>query len=348
MQQQSDEGETREHEQRAKHRHNALGHTNPVEQRHKRTGHGKGGHGEGDAAVDAGADLEVLVGERLFQRCRCSSGVRVPRKNLTQHFISCSSGLAQRQIGRQECHGFDPPGAAVGRKSCGLPAQKRGRVLSQTTRILIADDHPLVRGALRQAVTSAVENAAIEECGDLEQLGALLEKERSADLVLLDLNMPGVRGFSGLLYLRAQYPDIPVVIVSASEDADTIRKCMGMGASGFIPKSTGIADMRDAIQQVLDGGIWTPAGVDIKDGADAQDADLVRRLASLTPQQVRVLMMLSEGLLNKQIAYKLSVSEATVKAHVSAILQKLGVDSRTQAVIAASRIEAGQWQAGAQ
>jgi len=220
--------------------------------------------------------------------------------------------------------------------------------LSQTTRILIADDHPLVRGALRQAVTSAVENAAIEECGDLEQLGALLEKERSADLVLLDLNMPGVRGFSGLLYLRAQYPDIPVVIVSASEDADTIRKCMGMGASGFIPKSTGIADMRDAIQQVLDGGIWTPAGVDIKDGADAQDADLVRRLASLTPQQVRVLMMLSEGLLNKQIAYKLSVSEATVKAHVSAILQKLGVDSRTQAVIAASRIEAGQWQAGAQ
>lgn len=220
--------------------------------------------------------------------------------------------------------------------------------MSQTTRILIADDHPLVRGALRQAVTSAVENAAIEECGDLEQLGALLEKERSADLVLLDLNMPGVRGFSGLLYLRAQYPDIPVVIVSASEDADTIRKCMGMGASGFIPKSTGIADMRDAIQQVLDGGIWTPAGVDIKDGADAQDADLVRRLASLTPQQVRVLMMLSEGLLNKQIAYKLSVSEATVKAHVSAILQKLGVDSRTQAVIAASRIEAGQWQAGAQ
>lgn len=225
-------------------------------------------------------------------------------------------------------------------------ARKRGRVLAEKTRILIADDHPLVRGALRQAVEGALENPVVEECGGIEELGKLLDKERGADLVLLDLNMPGVRGFSGLLYLRAQYPDTPVVVVSASEDAETIRKCMGMGASGFIPKSTDIGAMRTAIRAVLDGGSWTPPDIDLK-GADTETADMVRRLASLTPQQVRVLMMLSQGLLNKQIAYELSVSEATVKAHVSAILQKLGVDSRTQAVIAASKIESGQWQPGA-
>lgn len=225
-------------------------------------------------------------------------------------------------------------------------ARKRGRVLTEKTRILIADDHPLVRGALRQAVEGALENPVVEECGGIEELGKLLDKERGADLVLLDLNMPGVRGFSGLLYLRAQYPDTPVVVVSASEDAETIRKCIGMGASGFIPKSTDIGAMRAAIRAVLDGGSWTPPGIDLK-GADTETADMVRRLASLTPQQVRVLMMLSQGLLNKQIAYELSVSEATVKAHVSAILQKLGVDSRTQAVIAASKIESGHWQPGA-
>ena len=219
--------------------------------------------------------------------------------------------------------------------------------MAEKTRILVADDHPLVRGALRQAVEGALENSGVEECGGIEELGKLLDKERGADLVLLDLNMPGVRGFSGLLYLRAQYPDTPVVVVSASEDADTIRKCMGMGASGFIPKSTDIAAMRAAIRAVLEGGSWTPPDVDLKGGADEETAGMVRRLASLTPQQVRVLMMLSQGLLNKQIAYELSVSEATVKAHVSAILQKLGVDSRTQAVIAASKIESGQWQPGA-
>lgn len=223
---------------------------------------------------------------------------------------------------------------------------KRGAVLSEQTRILIVDDHPLVRGALRQAVEGAVAQAAIGECGTMEELGQQLENGGSADLVLLDLNMPGVRGFSGLLYLRAQYPDIPVVIVSASEDAGTIRTCIGMGAAGFIPKSTDVSDMRAAIRGVLDGGSWTPQDFDPAGKPDPAGDDIVRRLSSLTPQQVRVLMMLSGGLLNKQIAYELSVSEATVKAHVSAILQKLGVDSRTQAVITAAKIESGQWQPG--
>ena len=127
-----------------------------------------------------------------------------------------------------------------------------------------------------------------------------------------------------------------------------MRRCIDFGASGFVPKTTEMDAMRIAIRSVLDGGTWTPPDVDLTTPADRDTADIVRRLSSLTPQQVRVLMMLSEGLLNKQIAYELSVSEATVKAHVSAILQKLGVESRTQAVIAASKIEAGQWSGEAQ
>ena len=155
--------------------------------------------------------------------------------------------------------------------------------------------------------------------------------------------MPGVRGFSGLMYLRAQYPGIPVVVVSANEEAGVIRNCMEFGASGFIPKTSAVETMREAVAAVLEGQTWTPAEVDLAGGADKETRALVARLATLTPQQVRVLMMLSEGLLNKQIAYELGVSEATVKAHVSAILQKLGVESRTQAVIAASKIEGGTW-----
>lgn len=211
-------------------------------------------------------------------------------------------------------------------------------------RIVIADDHPLFRGALRQALTDGRFNLDIAEAGSLDEVIAAIESGADTDLVLLDLAMPGVKGFSGLMYLRAQYPGIPVVVVSASEEPAIIRRCIEFGASGFIPKSAGTDTIREAFREVLDGRIWTPAEVDLSQPEDSDVSDLVARLGTLTPQQVRVLMMLSEGLLNKQIAYKLGVSEATVKAHVSAILQKLGVESRTQAVIAASRIEAGQWQ----
>src|SRR6266567_2485647 len=207
-------------------------------------------------------------------------------------------------------------------------------------RLLIADDHPLFRGALREAVTGLIEHAEIAEAGTFEEVPKLLGE---VDLVLLDLAMPGVRGFSGLMFLRAQYPSVPVVVVSANDDPSVIRRCMDFGASGFMPKTLGIEQMREAIKRVLGGGVWTPPDVDLMGGADAETAALMARLATLTPQQVRVLMMLSEGMLNKQIAYELTVSEATVKAHVSAILQKLGVDSRTQAVIAAAKIEVGQW-----
>jgi DNA-binding NarL/FixJ family response regulator len=217
--------------------------------------------------------------------------------------------------------------------------------LADTThyRFVIADDHPLFRGALREAVTGLFQHVEIGEAGSFEDVAKLLESGGEVDLILLDLNMPGVRGFSGLMYLRAQYPSVPIVVVSANDDPTVIRRCMDLGTSGFIPKTLGIEEMRAAIKRVLEGGVWTPPDVDLGAGADTETANLLARLASLTPQQVRVLMMLSEGLLNKQIAYELGVSEATVKAHVSAILQKLGVESRTQAVITAAKIELGQW-----
>ncbi len=214
-------------------------------------------------------------------------------------------------------------------------------------RLLIADDHPLFRGALREAVSGLLEQVDIAEAGSFDETVELLERDSDVDLILLDLRMPGVRGFSGLMYLRAQYPSVPVAVVSANDDPAAIRRCMEFGASGFIPKTLGVDAMRRAISRILGGGVWTPPDVDLRAGSDTETAELMARMATLTPQQVRVLMMLSEGLLNKQIAFQLGVSEATVKAHVSAILQKLGVESRTQAVIAAAKIETGESPQGA-
>jgi DNA-binding NarL/FixJ family response regulator len=211
------------------------------------------------------------------------------------------------------------------------------------SRIIIVDDHPLFRTALRQTLAGQGATQTVEEAGDLSALTAALEADRDCDLVLLDLNMPGAHGFSGLLLLRAQYPDIPVMIISATEDPKVIRRTFELGAAGYLPKSVGPGDIRAAIDTVLKGGVSVPAGVDLR--TEDEETGFSRRLATLTPQQIRVLMMLSDGLMNKQIAYELSISEATVKAHVSSILQKLDVDSRTQAVIAASRIEQGQFDA---
>jgi DNA-binding NarL/FixJ family response regulator len=237
-------------------------------------------------------------------------------------------------------------GVALGR-SLERRTRHSGRVegLSETTphRLVIADDHPLFRGALREAVAGQFADADIAEAGTFDEVVAQLDRGGDVDLVLLDLAMPGVRGFSGLMFLRAQFPSVPVVVVSANDDPAVIRRCMDFGASGFIPKTLGVDVMRAAIARVLEGGVWTPPDVDLSGRPDADTAELIGRLATLTPQQVRVLMMLSEGMLNKQIAYGLSVSEATVKAHVSAILQKLGVESRTQAVIAAAKIEPDSW-----
>ncbi len=215
---------------------------------------------------------------------------------------------------------------------------------AQSHHLLIADDHPLFRGALREAVSGLFGTADVAEAGTFEEVSEMLERGGGEiDLILLDLSMPGVRGFSGLMYLRAQHPSLPIVVVSANDDPTVIRRCMEFGAAGFIPKTLGIEAIWAAVARVLQGEVWTPPDVDLTRQSDAETAALIARLSTLTPQQVRVLMMLSGGLLNKQIAYELGVSEATVKAHVSAILQKLGVESRTQAVIAAGKIEAGQW-----
>jgi DNA-binding NarL/FixJ family response regulator len=207
--------------------------------------------------------------------------------------------------------------------------------------IAIVDDHPLFRDALKQTLAASFDDLRISEAGSLEGLSTLIEAG-DVDLVLLDLSMPGVQGFSGLIYLRSLSPQIPVVIVSANESPAVIRRCLEFGASGFIPKSLAVSRIREGIAAILRGEIWVPEGVSVAGGDKSGSAELVARLASLTPQQVRVLMMLGEGLLNKQIAFQLGVSEATVKAHVSAILQKLRVESRTQAVIAVKKIENGE------
>ncbi len=203
-------------------------------------------------------------------------------------------------------------------------------------RFIIADDHPLFRDALKQILARDMPDVELAEAGTLDEVIAAVE-EKDTDLILLDLKMPGVQGFSGLIYLRTQFPDIPVVVVSASEERTIIRRVISFGASGFIPKSASAEQMQAALRAVLAGEVAVPEDVSLEE--DEETGDMARRLSTLTPQQMRVLMMLREGLLNKQIAYELGVSEATIKAHVSAILQKLGVESRTQAVIAASRVD---------
>jgi DNA-binding NarL/FixJ family response regulator len=203
---------------------------------------------------------------------------------------------------------------------------------------VVADDHPLFRGAIKEALRAIGEHVQIFEAGDFEATKKLVSDIIDIDLVLLDLTMPGTSGLSGLVTLRALQPTVPIVIVSASDDPVTIRRSLELGASGYVKKSASIEHIRSAINTVLEGNIVVPENIDLGKESDPEIADLISRIKTLTPQQSRVLGMLGEGLLNKQIAYELSVSEATIKAHVSAVLQKLNVDSRTQAVISLSKI----------
>lgn len=209
---------------------------------------------------------------------------------------------------------------------------------------VVADDHPLFRGAIKETLRSIDENVQILEAGDFESAKKLVADFPEIDLVLLDLSMPGTSGLSGLVTLRAMQAAIPVVIVSASDDVATIRRALELGASGYIKKSSSIDEIRAGINTVLAGGLVTPANVELGAENDPEIMDLIQRIQTLTPQQARVLGMLAEGLLNKQIAYELGVSEATIKAHVSAVLQKLNVDSRTQAVIRLGKIGADNLQ----
>ena len=210
---------------------------------------------------------------------------------------------------------------------------------SRMTTILIADDHPLFRDALRRAVQTAVPQARMLEADSVQALVELAEQHPHADLLLLDLNMPGAHGFSALAHMRAAFPALSVVVVSAREEPALMRRAIGHGASAFIPKSATLATIGEALAAVFEGETWLPPGISSHAAAlDPEEEAIARRIAELTPQQYRVLAMVCNGLLNKQIAYELQVSEATIKAHMTAILRKLGAHSRTQAVLLAGRL----------
>jgi len=205
--------------------------------------------------------------------------------------------------------------------------------------IIIADDHPLFRGAMRQALTGMAGNPTIIEAGDFTAARQAAIDNVSADLMLLDLTMPGVSGLSGLIALRAEFQSLPVMIVSAHDDPATIQRALELGASGFLSKSAGIDEIRHGIETVMAGDIFTPPGFQRGMEHEPEVADLLHRLQTLTPQQSRVLGMLAEGLLNKQIAYELGLAENTVKVHVTAILKKLECVSRTQAAVLVKALE---------
>lgn len=202
-----------------------------------------------------------------------------------------------------------------------------------TTRIVVVDDHPMVQAALRTALATAMPNAELIACRSIESLLRIIAVEpNSIDLVLLDLGMPDTTGFSGLFMLQAQYPITPVAIISAQEDASTIQRAIAFGASGFLPKSLELRVLVKAVASILDGDVWTPEISEPLLSLDG-DIDLASRFASLSPRQMKILMFIVDGQLNKQIAGHLNVAEQTIKIHISAIFKKLGVTNRTQAAM---------------
>lgn len=213
---------------------------------------------------------------------------------------------------------------------------------TDVARFLIIDDHPLFREALQSAVQLEYPEVETVEARAIGEALELLAGPRPFDLALLDLNIPGVHGFEGLLQLRTRHPRLPVVVVSGHDEPKVIAEALSYGAAGFIPKSARKAVLAKAIRAVMEGAVYVPETYDggVATDADSGDrAEMIRRLAKLTPQQLRVLQMLRQGMLNKQIAFELQVGETTVKAHVSEILRKLNVYSRTQAVIEVSKLD---------
>ena len=208
--------------------------------------------------------------------------------------------------------------------------------------LLIADDHPLFRAALRSAAKDAVADLDVREADSLDGVLARLDEEPGIDLVLLDLHMPGNHGLAGLAAIRAQHPGVAVVVVSANDDPRVVRRALDHGAAGYLPKSTGLDDLRHAIRSVLALEQWLPANLRTAvDGAPSTPGDsaLAAKLASLSPQQFRVLALVAEGLLNKQIADRLGIQERTIKAHLTSIFERLGVRNRTQASVILRELE---------
>jgi DNA-binding NarL/FixJ family response regulator len=206
--------------------------------------------------------------------------------------------------------------------------------------LLVADDHPLYRDALRGALTLSFSDLTLLEAADLMQTVALLEEHKDIDLLLLDLHMPGSGDLFGLIHIRKLFPELPVAVVSGLEDPMIITKVINLGALGFVPKTTGAAQIADAVTSMLEGDIWLPesyASDEVE--LDNEFAELADNVASLTPAQYKVLCYMRDGLLNKQIAYNLDIATATVKAHVTAIFKKLHINNRTQAVLIASQLQ---------
>ena len=209
-------------------------------------------------------------------------------------------------------------------------------------RLLIADDHPLFRAALRGAATDAVAGLSVLEAESLDGVLAALDANPDIDLVLLDLHMPGNHGLAGLAAIRAQYPQVAVVVVSANDDPRVVRRALDHGAAGYLPKSSGLDELRQAIRSVLACEQWLPSSLRAsvaRAQSSQHDTELAARLASLSPQQFRVLTLVAEGLLNKQIADRLDVQERTVKAHLTAIFERMGVRNRTQAGVVLRELE---------
>lgn len=204
------------------------------------------------------------------------------------------------------------------------------------TTLLVADDHPLFRAAVIHVLRESLPSLQVWEAASAATLRAALQEHADIELVLLDLAMPGAHGFSSLLHVRGEYPDIPVVVISSNEHPRVVRRAQQFGAAGFIPKSAPADTMGEAIRTVLDGGNWFQPMAAERSEADAQ---LAARLAQLTPQQFRVLLCLADGLLNKQIAHELGLAENTVKVHITAILKKLECYSRTQAAVLVKSLE---------
>ena len=213
--------------------------------------------------------------------------------------------------------------------------------------IIIADDHPLFREALKLAISQALSGAQTIEADTVDSLLAALNTHPEIDLLLLDLGMPGAHGFSALVQARAHYPAVPVVVISGREDQDIAQRTLVHGAAAFVAKSASVPTIIDALQTILRGGIWNPPATRLAgtraNTVNPDEADAARRVASLTPQQFRVLSMLCSGQSNKRIALQLEVSEATVKAHMTAVLEKMGAENRTQAVLIAQRLALHQF-----